>query len=298
LIKVAAFFAAFLVLIPAVFGYVSVEIFPVEGEVLTLYPQEKAQFKIIATNLGMETIAKFSISCFAEEGVFILEDSQKAQSKSWSLENLEAGGRKEISFFVKPAEAGTGEEEKKLTVYYGTETYTNYTGTHLNVTASPLLVEVSLEKPSMRSDEENSVLLTLQNKGKTPIANITGELILPQEVKCSQQSFSINKLDPEAGTQPGERVENKKFPFTISGELEGEGTIIVRVQFEDEKGVHTVEKDISFSVQDKTMILYLIVLVVLLLVIIALVSRRGRSSGEGTRREKWKAEKEKTQAQE
>ncbi len=277
--SIIAVFLTALLLFPVSMAYISVEIFPATGEkTITLYPEEKAQFKIIIKNLSDKKTENFTVTAFVDNGLNIIDEMEKTQSKTWHFEEIKGGSTNEVLFSVKPAESQgiTQREKKKITVYYGQNTQTNYTGTYLEVTPRPLYIEATIEKPTMNPNEENSIILTIQNRGKMPLTNIKGEIILPSKAHASETTFSIQKLAPQTGFQPGEKIENKRFPFTIEEGLSGENPVIVRIQFEDEKGTHIVEKDVSFSVQDKTLIFYLIVFTILILIIIALLSRKNK----------------------
>jgi len=280
LIKKTALIIAFLLVLPCALSYISVEIFPATGEeIITLYPEEKAQFRAVIENLGKEKVSGLDISAYVDDGLFIIDGMEKTQSKSWHFEEIKAGHKNEVLFFVKPAEgeARPETERKKITVYYGVEKTVNYTGTYLEISPSPLYVEASIEKSTMNPEEENSVIVTVQNRGNAPLENIEGKIIPASSVQFTGEStFFQDKLGPPVGTLPGAEVGNKRFAFTIKEGTEGETPIIVRIQFEDAKGKHTVERDLSFAVQDKTLVFYMIIFVILLLIILALISRRGR----------------------
>ena len=69
---------------------------------------------------------------------------------------------------------------------------------------------------------------------------------------------------------PQEEFKNKKISILIPAEMKGEKTITIAMTFVDENGLHEIQKKATINIQNKKIILYLLIAVIVVLIIISI----------------------------
>jgi hypothetical protein len=252
----------------------SVSIYPknVGVETLRLYPFEVGELEVSVSNNGSRAIENLNLRVSVDSPLVILRDGAAVPVLSESIALLEPGQTETLFVRVKPQELS--QEKQFVYVNYGLEEFTHLAATYVEVAESPLEVQARLAKSALDTGEGSKLVVTLRNKGKSPVNSIEASLMLPPGLVGKSQPLSADFLSQ------GESIADREFLFEPNPEVTGEKKITLLVSFEDPAGRHFLERDFFVDIQNRRAVLYFIVAAIIALIVVALYIKR-RPSKEG-----------------
>jgi hypothetical protein len=264
--KISAFIA-FILFFGLAAAEISVLVRPAFGEkALQLYPYETGTLVTSVKNTGEETEGGISIKWNADEGLAISEGIGGVSDYfASSVESLGSGEEKLIEIKVKPVDSKANKGTRLLSVSYGSSgSYEYFAGTYVTVLEPVLQASASLAEKTVKPGSSGEISLSLKNISEKEIKIKSAGLVLPPYFFA------------EAGTGLGEtimatgdEIKGKQFGFGTESACTGTGTALLRIEFEDELGIHTIEKDFSVECRgvDYGLLPYIAFVILLILVL-------------------------------
>jgi len=274
-----ALLLAFALLAGNACAFVSVTMKPLDGDgVLELYPYEVGRFVTIVKNDSNEAVEKVSLKWEADEGLAILESTQGFQASSSrvaSVEDILPGEERALELKVKPVslKKGAGGTTLKIAVSYGTESLDYYAGTHVKVVNPTLEIDAILSDRVISPGSENSVRLSVKNNSQHDIKISGARLLLPDYLYADANS----KLS-ERALAPQEEIVNKHFNFRSDQSFLGHGKLILKIVFEDSRGLHEIDRDFSIESRGLDLGLISLILIVVVLIVAVVLSKRKKGA--------------------
>ncbi len=242
-------------------------------EILKLYPDEVGVLEITVSNSGEEAVENVNISISVKDTSLVLfEDFISKQVVSQQIALIEPGAAKTILVNVKPREFS--KENQPFVVRYGAEILTHSVVTYVGVVESPLDVQVRLAKSALDIGEGSKVVVTLKNKGQSNISDVEAELVVPRGFESKSDRIIIDLL------AEGESLVDREFEFKVDPIVSGQQRILLLVSFVDENGKHAIERELFVDVQNRAMVLQIIIIAIVVLIIIALYLKRNPNREE------------------
>ncbi len=248
-------------------AYVAVEILPENPKlkVLRLYPEETGSYIIRVINTENTLIESLSLKVTVSESLAIVKGLKTASYEVLQLKDILPGEAREIKVKVKPVEElKEGVEKRVITVYYGSEAYTGFSGTYVEVMESPLEIKADLKKPTINKGETNEVSVELKNVSQERIENIRVMLRTPENFQVKEHDYNLAYLNP------GDSFK-KTFSFSPEPSIVGRQYIALIVEFEDSYGTHFIEKNFAVDVQDKALGATILLAIIVALVVVYLM---------------------------
>src|SRR3989344_895285 len=237
-----------------------------------LYVLETAEYNLLVINGTNEKIENLDVYLTADNGLAFLVDGKENSSQRVTFSSVPANGRQFKGIKVKAT--GTSFTEQKIRAEYklSDSTSFNFT-TDVSVLPSPLSVDARIEKTSLSLKEENTIFLDLKNTSQSDIGPINAQLSVPENFIVSSGSLSIDSM------QAGQSVQGTQFRFSAPEGLPGKAPIKLIISYEDDIGIHYLEKEFSVDVGDRSGLILLLIAAIVVLVAISLYMKfKGRKS--------------------
>lgn len=266
---------AFFLVIQSTFGLVNVHLKPVTGnEVLELFPSEVGRLLTVVENDSNSLVEKVTLKWETGKGLTIvkgLEGFETAGSRTVTVNNLAPGARKQIELRVKPV--SLKEEKPVVSVSYApdSESFDYYAGTYVKVKESPLKINAVLSDKVIKPGGSGKVKLSLENVSQREIRIKKSELVLPTYFFCDANAALTN-----ISLAPDQEIVNKFFEFQSEPSFIGRGKFLLRLVFEDDSGLHTIERDFSVEVRGVDYSLILLIGIVILLIVVVIYSKQSQ----------------------
>lgn len=259
-----------LLLAISVNAYITAEIIPTntESNVLKLYPDEIGKYEIRIINTSAETIELVSAKVVVSNSLAIIKGLETRSYDAFALRALLPNEERSMEVVIKPLNKLRKKEESSIiTLYYGTDTYTHFTGTYLEVIESPLEVKADLKKPTMNKGEENYIEVEMKNKSAEQIKNVKISLLVPTNFDANEKDYNIAYLNA------GDSFK-KSFSFGPDPTIVGTQYIALKIEFEDARGKHILEKNFAVEIQDKAIGASILLAIIIALILLYLLTRR------------------------
>ncbi|MFH1234963.1 MAG: hypothetical protein V1493_05120 [Candidatus Diapherotrites archaeon] len=263
--KISALFA-FVLFFGLAAAEISVQVKPTLGEkALQLYPYETGALVTSVKNTGQETEGGISIKWNADEGLVISEGiGGVSDYLASSVESLGPGEEKLIEIKVKPVDSKANKGTRLLSVSYGLGSYDYFAGTYVTVLEPVLQASASLPEKTVKPGSSGEILLSLENISEKEVKVKSAGLVLPPYF-FAETGTGLGETIMAAGDE----IKGKKFRFGTESACAGTGTILLRVEFEDGLGAHTLEKDFSVECRgvDYGLLPYIAFVILLIIVL-------------------------------
>ncbi|MCD6247339.1 MAG: hypothetical protein J7J87_02820 [Candidatus Diapherotrites archaeon] len=272
--KSLAFVLCLLLLGLSVNAYLTAEIVPknTNAKVLELYPDEIGEYEIKVTNTSAETIELVNIKVDVSDSLALIRGLETRGYETEALRAILPNEERSMSIIIKPLNKLRKKEEKNLiTVYYGTDRYTHFTGTYVEVIESPLEVKAYLKKPTMNKGEENYVEVEIKNKSGEQIKGVEISLLTPTNFDVKEKDYNIVYLNP------GDSFK-KSFYFSPAPTVVGTQYVALRIEFEDARGKHILEKNFTVEIQDKAIGASILLAIIIALILVYLMTKKQKKA--------------------
>jgi len=257
--KFSLLLAALLLVLSFVSADVLVSIGPRDfgEEVRTLYLNEVAFYDITVFNDSTLQADRLSLKIVCDPSLALLEAGEESVMLVKTIDSIEAGEK--VHIYVKAKVVGKEAESYNLGVHYGFNEFNHFSSTLIRVAESPVIVKAGLKKTALSLDEKNSLNFELKNTSDSPVNGIKVWVLETSAIDSESEDFFLETL------AAGEACSDKELVF-LPGSMSGDSEVVLVVEFFDELGKHSIEKNFSFKVQaqDNTLTYLLIVLVVLI----------------------------------
>ena len=269
-----AFVLCLLLLGLGVNAYLTAEIVPknTSVKVLELYPDEIGEYEIKVTNTSAETIELVNIKVVVSDSLALIRGLETKSYEIAALKAILPNEERSIGIVIKPLSNLKKKDEKDLiTLYYGTEKYTHFTGTYVEVIESPLEIKADLKKPTMNKGEENYIEVEIKNKSTEQIKGVEISLLTPTNFDVKDRDYNIVYLNP------GDSFK-KSFSFSPDPTIIGTQHIALRIEFEDARGKHLLEKNFTVEIQDKAIGASILLAIIIALILVYLMTRKQKKA--------------------
>ena len=229
-----------------------------------LYPLETAEYNLVAVNSGPEKIENLDIYLTADNGItFISSNGTENPSQRITFSGIPPNGREFKGIKVKALSTSLGQPKIKGEFTLSGNSVYNFTTTIL-VIQTPLDVVARIENSSLSRKEAGVIFLDLKNSSQSPITSLNAEISVPEGFSITSGSFFLGSL------QPGQSVQSTQFKF-IAPDYEVKGANVkLLITYSDERGKHSLEKDFSVDVGDRSGLIMLLIAGIVVLVVISI----------------------------
>jgi len=263
-----------LIILLNVNAYITAEIVPKnnEAKILELYPDEIGEYRIIITNTSEKTMALVNLKVVVSDTLAIIKGLEAKNYETAVLRSLSPNEHRSLDIFIKPQNKLEKKDEKNIiTLYYGEDKYTLFTGTYVEVVESPLEIKADLKKPTMNRGEKNYVEVEIKNSSGEHIKNVRISLLTPPKIDVRERDYNIAYLNPNDSFK-------KSFYFSPDPTITGTHYIALRIRFEDARGRHTLEKNFVVEIQDKAIGASILLAIIIALILVYLMTRKQKKA--------------------
>lgn len=248
------------------FAQLNIEITTARGaEIALLYPDEVQLYLINVFNAS-DTIEKnIQLLVRVDETLSIIDGITETKEKGFEIKEMKPKEKKVIELKIKVLESALEKEKNFIEISYGINSTTNFTGTHIKAVPLPISVSFTAEKSSMTRKEENTLIVSIENKSNTMISNIKALILADEMFYLKEKQLFFPDLMQEEKTET-------KISFEVF-EATGEREILLALVFNDENGTHEIQKKVKIKIEDKKTILYILITIIVVLIIIVLYLR-------------------------
>lgn len=238
-----------------------------------LYPFEVAEFDIVAANPEDTTVTNLVLYLYVEDGLAIISRNGEVKEMHLTIEEIRPydSATKTVTIIaVQPAT-----KNLKVGIDYGFEVFTNSAATFVSVLESPLKLETEIEKTASNPNERNKVMFSITNESEEDISDIRAELIVPDTFENLSDVFEAELLEA------GETLSENEMEFQPTNDITGKEIVILRLQYTDSLGEHTVEKRFTVDIRDRNTYIFTIFVIIAILVVLSfIVSRKTKKQSD------------------
>ena len=260
-----------------------IEVIPKNFGQAIFYPQEKFTAIITLKNFSFETIS-FQLEIFGSQYVKLFdENGLVADKKIIDVYDFEPGQAKTIEVvFVTLVDAPEGTHYVNAKILGKSE----FIGSEMTITKSPLQINYSIEKNALRYGDLNTIVLDFKNLSDENIRNISTTIKLgnafnvdSSKSDCGKEEAIILLLEKDLS----DSSVQKKFCFKAL-QVSGNFPIVVETVFDDELGNHSVSKEFMVNVKTDSSS-FLLVAAMVLLGILGILTIKAKNDDEKIKRQ-------------
>lgn len=227
-----------------------VDVAPISAEeVISLYPEEIANYKITVFNSSASDYEDLKFKVVPQEGISIISDFEEEKEK-YFLTDLKAGELKVLEFTLKPAE-NTLPKTYNISVYYGLDEYLKSSTTYLSVTENPVEVTAKLENTQMSPGNYNKLIFSIKNTSEKNIDNFSANLKLQERTSQRSDDFFAELIKPE------EELTENFIEFSVEPNVKINKNVILEFSYDYEGKKHRFQKNFTLIVEDRSFVLYI-----------------------------------------
>jgi len=227
-----------------------VDLAPISAEeVISLYPEEIANYKITIMNSSASDYEELKLKVMPQDGIVIISDFDEEKEK-YFLVDLKAGEQKHLEFTLKPTE-NAFPQNYNISVYYGLEEYSKSSTTYLNVIENPINVTAQLETPQTDPGSYNKLLFSIKNTSEKNIENFSANLKLQTGLSQRSDNFSVAQITPE-----DEQID-AFLEFSVEPKTQRDNSVMLEFSYDLEGKKHRFQKNFNLIVEDRSFALYI-----------------------------------------
>ncbi|MFH1239594.1 MAG: hypothetical protein V1672_00045 [Candidatus Diapherotrites archaeon] len=245
--------AVFLILISLISSanaQLLVDLAPISAEeVISLYPEEIAHYKITIFNSSASDYEELKLKVMPQDGIVLIFDFEEEKEK-YFLIDLKAGEQKVLEFTLKP-NGNALPQNYNISVYYGLEEYSKSSTTYLNVIENPIDVMAQLETPQTDPGSYNKLIFSIKNTSEKNIDNFSANLKLQTGLSQRSDNFSVAQITPE------DKQIDAFLEFSVEPKTQRDNSVMLEFSYDLEGKKHRFQKNFNLIVEDRSFVLYI-----------------------------------------
>lgn len=269
------FFIVFLVFFCA--NAFSQEVFVVlnpvsHSEPVKVFESEVAEFELVIANNEPVEVKNFSAQVFVGSNMVLLVNGSEKQDQLFSFVSIAPDSVERKTVLVKGI--SFSQNLLPLTVQYGVENRLHTYSASMNVEKSPLEFSARLEKNSLSPGEAGRVLFDLKNVSGRELKNVFAGISVPQGFENKSVALEF------ASFSQNQELLNSVFIFNAASEAVGEKNVLLTISFENDSGVHVVQKSFLVDVGEKNDFLFFFGAMIIVLLLFGFFFAGKKSKGK------------------